>query len=448
MTATFDTIEELRGLRHRVQELEAQVSPRISIVHEPLTYEARLVRDRRGHGGFRAIATRENHSYVSDVILSGMRGDQEARGRLDRHDQEMRAIGEARERIFHPDVDVEFEQRAVNWSSGTGGYFAPPLWIVEQFAYQPTPERILSRLAPQFELPVGAQSVNIPAWSAGAEMGLTPLLSPTVSTSTVDTAISSAVATIAGNYDVPMQMLEQSPQGAHLDWVAFTTMEARYGFQLEQQLFIGTGASVPQGSGNNQLLGIFNNTTIPSANNISYTGTGESGSVGATAMFGSIGQLSAKIGQARLLPPEAWMMSTSRGAWLGSSEDSQNRPLMIADNTSDAGVWDLLGFPVYLNDAIPRTSGAGFNEDRIICCRPSDWLILESERRTNVNALKRDGSAARGRDNARLGDAMGEVLSGTLMVRLQMRRYVAALLRYPSSVAYLSGSGMATALGW
>ncbi len=364
MTATFDTIEELRGLRRRVEELEAEKSPRVSITHEPLTYEARLVRDRRGFRGFRAINTRENHSYVRDFILAETRGDQQARGRLNRHRNEMEVVAEAREKIFHPDVEVDFEQRAVNWSSGQGGYFAPPLWIVEQFAYQPTPERILSRLAPQFELPVGAQSVNIPAWSAGAEVGITNLTAPVTSTATVDSAVSSAVVTIAGNYDVPMQMLEQSPQGAHLDWVAFTTMEARYGFQLEQQLLTGTGATVPQGSGNNQLLGIFNNTAVPSANNVSYTGTGESGSVGATAMFSSIGMLSAKIGQARFLPPEAYMMSTSRGAWLGSSEDSQNRPLMIADNTSEAGVWDLLGFPVYLNDAIPRTSGSTFSDRR------------------------------------------------------------------------------------
>ncbi len=452
MTTTFDTIEELRGLRNRVAELEEQVrSPRISVIREPLTYEARLVRD---GGGFRAIATRENHSYIRDFVLSEMKGDQQARARLDRHQQEMRAVGEAREKIFHPDVEVDFEQRAVNWSSGTGGYFAPPLWIIEQFAYQPTPERVLSKLAPQFELPEGAQSVNLPAWSAGADVGAAQVGAGAVSEATLDSAISSAVVTIAGNYDVPMQMLEQSPQGAHLDWVAFSTMEARYGYKLEQQLLTGTGATVPQGSGNNQLLGIFNNTAIPSANVISYTGTGEASpgtpasvASGATTMFSYLGFAISKIGQSRFLPPEAWMMSTSRVGWLGSSEDLQNRPLMIADRDGD-GVFDLISIPVKVNDAIPRTSGAGLNEDRIICCRPSDWVILESERRTNVRSLKRDTSSVRGRDNARLGDAMGGVLSGTLQVRLQMRRYVAALLRYPQSVAYLSGTGMATGGGW
>jgi hypothetical protein len=119
------------------------------------------------------------------------------------------------------------------------------------------------------------------------------------------------------------------------------------------------------------------------------------------------------------------MLTTSRGAWLASSEDQQNRPLMIADTQPD-GVWDLMGYPVWVNDAIPRTSGAG-QEERIICLRPSDWLILESDRRTSVYT---------------------EVMSGTLQARIQMRRYVAALLRQPTSVSYLAGVGMNTGGGF
>jgi len=434
-----------------------EASPNVRILREPLTYEARLVRDRHQTTGFRAIANNQNHSYVRDFCLAEMRGDLKARERLDRHAKEMRVISEERKHVFHPDVEYDFEQRAVNWSSGTGGYFAPPLWIIEQYAVQPTPHRVLSRMAPQFELPEGAQSVNLPAWSQGAEVGANQVGAPVASQDTVDTPLSSAVVTIAGNYDVPMQMLEQSPQGAHLDWVAFSTMEARYGYQLEQQLFIGQGATTPQGSGNNQLLGIFNNTAIPAANLIQFTnggvtaeaspGTPASAAQGATSMFGFLGLAIAKVGQARRLPPETWMMTTSRAAWLGSSEDLQNRPLMIADGDG-SGKWDLISIEVELNDAIPRNSGATVNEERIVVCRPSDWIILESDRRTSVNSLKDvTGSGARTRDVAR-GDAMSEVLSGTLMARLQMRRYAAAILRYPSSVAYLLGTGMATGGGW
>lgn len=445
-------IEEVRTLRREVERLQEEMasvrSPSVRILREPLTYDARLVRDGFAKSGFRVLSTHENRSYVKDFVLSQMKGDLEARERLDQHSREMRIVSQERDRLFHPDIRAEFEQRAVNWAAGTGGYFAPPLWIIEQFARQPTPYRVLGKLSPQFELPEGAQSVNLPAWSAGAEVGPQQLGTAAANTATTDSAISSAVCTIAGNYDVPMQMLEQSPQGAHLDWVAFSVMEARYDYQLELQLLVGSGSSVPQGSGNNQLLGLFNNTAIPAANQVSYTGPAEGTASAATSMFSSFGLAIAKVGQARLVKPEAWLMSTSRGAWLGSSEDTQSRPLMIADNPNTVGEWDLLGYPVFLDDAIPRTLGSGMNEDRVIACRPSDWLILESDRRTSVNSLKQDSSSVRGRDNAQLGDAMGQVLSGTLMVRLQMRRYVAALLRYPSSVAWLQGSGMATGGGF
>lgn len=422
--------EEIRALRAELETLRADLersrSPRVQILKEPLTYEARLVRDKSSPRGFRAISARENRSYVQDFVLAQLKGDTEAQYRLDRHGREMRKVAEVRESLFNPDVEVDFEQRAVNWTSGFGGYFAPPLWINEQFAIQPTPERVLANLAPQFELPQGAQSVNLPAWNTGIHVGEAQVGSPLITQGLTDSPISSAVATIAGNFDVPMQMLEQSPQGSHLDWMVFTAMEARYGYKLELQLFNGAGSTSPQGSGNNQLLGILNNPAIPASNVISYTGQGESGGPtgGATVMFPYLGIAMAAVGQNRLLPPENWMMTTSRVAWIGTQEDLQNRPLMIA-NSDGSGKFDMVAINVELNDAIPRTVNG--NQEPIFCLRPSDWLILESDRRTQV---------------------MQEVVSGTLSARLQMRRYVAALLRYPSSVAYLIGTGMATGGGF
>lgn len=425
---TTQAKEEMRSLREEVERLAKSLqearSPRISILREPLTYEARLVRDKSGSRGFRAVSSRENRSYIQDFVLAQYKGDTEAAYRLGRHAQEMRKLAEAREAIFHPDVEIAFEERAVNWTNGSGGYFAPPLWINEYYAMQPTPERVLSSLAPRFALPQGAQSVNLPAWTQGVDVEVQQVGAAVPSQGILDQPISSPVATIAGNFDVPMQMLEQSPQGAHLDWMAFSAMEARYGYRLELQMFNGNGTTSPQGSGNQQLLGILNNPLIPAANIVNYSGAGEGSSTGATSMFSAVGQLMAAIGQNRLLPPENWMMTTSRVAWLGSSEDSQARPLMIA-NSDGSGQFDLIAINVKLNDAIPRTING--NQEPIFAVRPSDWIILESDPRTQV---------------------MTEVISGTLQARLQVRRYVAALLRFPTSVAYMIGTGMATAGGF
>ena len=111
-------------------------------------------------------------------------------------------------------------------------------------------------------------------------------------------------------------------------------------------------------------------------------------------------------------------MTTSRGAWVTSAEI--NFPLALSNQT-ESGAFDLLAYRVHQDDAIPTNLGAGGNQDLIVACRPSDWLLLESERRTSV---------------------FTENLSGTLSARIQLRRYVAALLRQPTSVAYLTGTGM------
>lgn len=428
--------DEVKALRTEISDLR---SPRVEIMKEPLTYAAHLVRDRRGPQGFRAISDVEPRSYIKDLVLGQKRGDIAAQARLERHANELRALSRGREALFAPNASYEFEQRTVNWATGTGGYSAPPLWIIDQFAIVPTPERVISRLAPNFELPVGAQSVNLPRWTAGAEVGDEQLDDPGESTDLLDSIVSSAVATIAGNEDVPLQMLEQSPVGAHLDWAVFTNMEARYGYQLEYQILAGNG---PTGeatrTGNNQLLGLLFNTGIPAANIINYTGTAESGpsspTGGATSMYPYLGLAVAKVGQARLRPPELWMMTTSRLGWIATQEDQNNRPLLLADSDG-TGKFDLVTINVELNDAIPRTVsgstiplgiGAGTQEP-IIACRPSDYLVLESDRHVQV---------------------MPDVLSGTMEVRLQMRRYVAVVLRQPTSVAMLVGSGMVVAGGY
>jgi hypothetical protein len=117
-------------------------------------------------------------------------------------------------------------------------------------------------------------------------------------------------------------------------------------------------------------------------------------------------------------------MTTSRAAWIASGETA-TFPLAVSNQTGP-GAFDLLAYPVETDDAIPTNIG-GTGQDIIIACRPSDWLILESERHVQV---------------------MPEVLSGTLEVRLQLRRYVAALLRQPTSVAYLTGTGLAVQSGF
>jgi HK97 family phage major capsid protein len=384
--------------------------PRIEVVSEPHTYQGHVERTRRGGIRVRSYGS----SYYQDLYRLERHGDQGALARLERHGREVEVELERRGLVLPEGVEFD---RPPERRAPTASYAAPPLWLIDYFATAPRPGRVLADLAPNFDLPEGVFSVNLPRETQATSEGVEPLAAGVIDVDSADAAVTSPVTTIAGEWDVPLQMLDQSPLSAPFDWVAFTQLQADYDAQLELQLINGSGTG-------NSITGILNNTAIPAANIISYTGAGEGTTTGATAMFASLGLAIAKIGQNRSAPPEVWLMTTSRMAWLGSSEDTQNRPLMIADRDG-SGVFDLIAIPVELDDAIPRTLNG--NQEPVFACRPSDWLVLESEAKSRV---------------------MMEPVSGSLMVRLQYYRYAAGLLRYPSSVAYLTGSGMATGGGF
>ena len=376
----------------------------VAVLSEPLTYERH-----------------SPHSYFKDLIASEG-GENAATSRLARHERELAVELERRDqkaRASKPD-DVEYragirEQRATpSRAPGQGGSFAPPLWLIDAFATAPRAPRVLAAAMPGFPLPNGIQSVNVPRLTTGTHTQPVADASADPSRDIVDAATTSPVVTISGHGDVALQLLEQSPAGAHLDWAYFKDLSESYDAQLEAQLINGSG-------NNGQLAGLL--TFVTGANAVSYT----DGTPTATEMFLLLGRVVAAVGNNRRLPPEIWLMTTSRLAWIGSGEDQQQRPLMIADRDG-TGELDLLTFPVKLDDAMPTNLGAGQNQDAIIACRPSDGLLFESEPRIGVHL---------------------EVLSGTLQARLQLHRYVAALNgRYPASTAALQGTGMAIAAGF
>jgi HK97 family phage major capsid protein len=357
--------------------IEQTTEERVEVISEPLTY--------REHG---------DHSLFRDII-DAERGMFGAQDRLARHAREM-------EERVHPDR-----------GSGTGGSFAPPLWLNDRFASVPRPGRVLADMIPNLPLPQGVQSINIPVLTAG--MGTVTIADDSAESDTdiTDTSVTAPVVTITGQDDVSQQLLDQSPRGAHLDWVLFKDLEESYNATLETQLINGSGTS-------GQILGLLNITNSNSPANIN-TITYTDATPTATEMFTFFGQAVAAVGINRLQPPEVWLMTTARQAWIASSEDQQQRPLMVA-GAEGPGEFQLVQYPVKLDDAIPRNLGGGTNQDVIILCKPSDMVLLEGEPRTNVFV---------------------EVGSGNLRARIQMHRYVAAVLnRYPTGIAAIEGTGM------
>ena len=108
-------------------------------------------------------------SYVRDRLLR--RKDPRAEERLKRHALEMDAFrrDEARKNTRSIVTELEdgsqiiYESRVnPSLTLGQGGELAPPLWVIQDLASFPRPNRILADIAPRFPLPAGCQSVSVP----------------------------------------------------------------------------------------------------------------------------------------------------------------------------------------------------------------------------------------------------------------------------------------------
>lgn len=407
-----DILDELRSIHEQgLSELEGRLRTPVKVNSEPLTYHRNAP-----------------VSYFADLIASSLHQDRGAAQRLERHDQESRIIAKERqERAWRGLRAGQFEYRIEpNTADGEGGYFTVPAWLNELFATAKRPGRVLAGLIPgRFPLPNGISSVNVPIFTQGTLVKTRPDNTAVADQDITDSAGTSFVATLDGEADVALQLLEQSPAGAALDWVVFKDLAEAYDFELESQLIAGLGTA-------QRILGV---TNVASTVGVTYTSASPTG----TTMFPYIGQAVARVGNNRDLQPEVILMRTARWAWIGSQEDTAGLPFSIAspffmgsDPLTPDPVGGMLGLPAFLDDAIPSTIGGTAStagtQDEIIVLRPSDLLLFEGMPQTAV---------------------MRDPLSGSLGVRLQLHNRAAAITnRYPSGISPVTGTGMVVQSGY
>lgn len=341
-------------------------------------------------------------SYFADLMRNKIHGDEEARARLQHHAQ-----------------DMELEHRDLTRTDTAGGFFVPPTWLVDQAIGIARAGRPFANLITSLPLPPGTDSINIPKITTGTATAIQTADNAAVQeTDIVDTSVSAGVRTIAGQQDVAIQLLDQSP--VQFDELIFRDLMADYATKLNVQVLSGTNA-------NGQVQGTLGTTGV---NAITYTD--------ATP---TVGELYAKLADAvqqihtgRFLAPSVIVMHPRRWGWFLAALDTSNRPLVVpnAYNPTNAMgtleavesqqvVGSIMGLPVVTDPSIPITVGAG-TEDQIVVMRASDLVLWESSIRSRV---------------------LPDVNSGTLTVRLQIFGYIAfSAARYPKSVSVLSGSGL------
>ena len=407
--AEFQTLtESIRSLDEEIETRAARITELSD--EERRTSDAAIAFKQAEVAGTRVKVNSEarmyekgnGRSYLQDLAKSQILGDAEARARLDRHAAE---------------VALEPEYRDINRTDGNGGYFVPPLWLSDYVALARA-GRPTANLVTNLPLPPGTDSINIPKVATGAATAIQTADNTTVAeTDITDSAVQANVKTIAGQQDLAIQLMEQSP--FNFDQVVFADLAADYATRVNVQVLNGSDSS-------GQVKGILNASGI---NTVSFTGTTQA------ALYPKLADAIQKIHTNRFLSPTVLVMHPRRWAWFLSALDSQNRPLVVPNAggpmnamgnldavASQQIVGQLQGLPVVTDPSIPTSLGT--NEDVIIAMRASDCILYESALRTRV---------------------LPDVGSGQLTVRLQVYGYLAFTAeRYPAGVTKVTGSGLTT----
>ena len=354
-----------------------------------------------------------------------------------------------------------FEQRAIDRNIGTGGYFVPPLWLVDEYIPYLRAGRVLADLCHSMPLPAGTDSINLPRITTGTATGAQSADGAAVgSRDLADNYVNALVKTIAGQEDAAIQLLDQSP--VSIDEVIMRDLAADHAMQLDGQVLLGSGAS-------GQITGLYPTGVLTAAglSTAALTGTGSAMWVGASSLYQGAGQIMSTISRSRYRPVSA--VVTNPAVWfaLATAADSNSRPLVVPSvqgpwNALAAGdmgdvteglVGQILGRPWYVDNNIPLTfggatapsmatlsaghvsptDGSGGTTPNLAVYTPllagvwDDLLLFEGEVRTRV---------------------LQEVLSGTLQVRFQLYSYVAFMPnRYQNAGNTVVSYGNTNSLG-
>lgn len=400
--------------------------------------------------------------------LSAGRDIEEARARITRHQQELDAEmpkrREAREKAasarteqlmaprsrreeralerFYASGVSMFEKRAINRVDGSGGYFVPPLWLIDEYIPYLRAGRVFADQWTGLPLPGGTDSINLPRIVLGTAVG--PQAAdggPVGGRDITDNFVQALVRTVAGQQDAAIQLLDQSPIA--FDQVIFKDLMADHAMNLSSQLLVGSGA-------NGQLTGVFPNGIITGASTkgfhidtVTQTTAATQWAGTGTSFYSGVAQLISQISRKRFRPPS--VVVTNPAAWyaMAASTDTTNRPFVMpaplqgtaynplaadTDGPVTAGpVGHILGVPWVLDPNVPLTFGGATSVPLIGAVSQGNVGPIDGTGAGNtftpaISAVADDLYLWEGEVRTRV---LQEVLSGTLQVRFQVYSYCA-----------------------
>jgi HK97 family phage major capsid protein len=294
-------------------------------------------------------------------------------------------------------------------------------WIAALRAGRPAADRCQVKA-----LPPGTDVINLPKIATGTATAIQSANAGAVTSVDLTTAtVSGPVRTIAGQQDISLQLLEQSP--SNFDEIVFQDLLSDYNRQLDAQVLSGSGAS-------GQLTGLL---TLSGTNAVTFTQATPT----VPLLYAPLGQAASQVAKLRFLTADTILMHPSHWWWIASALDTQNRPLVepeggvgvntvaVLDPFAAQGVaGSIAGIPVVVDANVPTNLGAGTNQAPILVGRFSDFYLYEGAIRLR---------------------ALPEILSGTLQMRLQAYNYMAFIAgRYPTALSVINGTGCIVPAGF
>jgi HK97 family phage major capsid protein len=147
------------------------------------------------------------------------------------------------------------EQRVnPNTTYGTGGEFVPPVYLIAQYVKALRAGRVVADRVTKSPLPPGADSINIPKVNQATLTAPQGAQGGAVASRDLTTLMcTSPVITIAGQSDVALQLIEQTP--INFDEVIYTDLLADLAQKIDVQVLSGIGPTVGQLTGMLNVVG-------------------------------------------------------------------------------------------------------------------------------------------------------------------------------------------------
>lgn len=305
--------------------------------------------------------------------------------------------------------------------SGSGGAFAVPVYLLDEYAPYRQAGRAFADQANKHDLPPYGMTVYVPAVSGPAGVAVQATQNTQVQ-ETDPTAgyISTGINTLAGEVTISQQLLDRAGPGFSFDKLIWDQLQRAYNPQVDAQVLTAALASATAVA---FTAGSFTLTTASGAGGFySKVSGAKAGMRTAAGVF---------------LDPTHLFVQPARWELIAAFADAQGRPLVVpayagpmnaaaaGNGNGDAGIEGATGYrfnglPVYQDANIP-TPGTG--ADQALVADMREVFLFEGNPVTRV---------------------LPQTLGNQLSVILQMFSYVATLVRYPAAVAAISGTGMAT----